>query len=200
MKLTDLVSWVPKWHHSVPRETWDAEYASGYWDYLQSLGELAHYSIIVGYCRFFESAPAILDVGCGTGTLQKLLRPFYASYVGIDLSEEAIARAVPTSDANTSFACADASAFVPPGKLDVVIFNECLSYFEQPLALVRRYETCLAPGGVIVASNVIRRRTRAARAMLASSYVPLDRVTVANAAGVRWEVQMIRPASAPPQN
>lgn len=193
MRLDDLVGWMPKWRHSVPRETWDAEYASGSWDYLQSLGELAHYAIIVGYCRYFKTAPAILDVGCGTGTLQKVLCPFYARYVGVDLSDEAIARAGNAGDATTSFVRADASTFVAPGEFDVVIFNECLSYFEQPLPIVRRYEACLGPDGVFIASNVIRRRTRVARAMIASTYVPLDKVTVSNGAGVRWEIQAIRP-------
>jgi len=196
VRLADLAAWVPKRRHSVALDTWNSQYASGYWEHLQSVAELAHYSLIVGYCKHFKPRGAILDVGCGAGVLQKLLSPHYSRYLGIDLSEEAIRRARTCQEAMTSFLQADAALFAPEARYDVIVFNECLSYFERPLQIMRRYEAYLEPHGLFVVSNVVRRRTAMARKTLESHYRRLDRVMAENSAGIRWELEVLSPPRA----
>jgi 2-polyprenyl-3-methyl-5-hydroxy-6-metoxy-1,4-benzoquinol methylase len=195
LTVASLTAWIPRRYRDIAQETWDAEYASGSWDYLGSLNELGRYSAIVGYCREFNPRAAVLDIGCGDGILQRLLSPTYSKYLGVDLSQAAIDRAsAAAGDADdTKFLRVDARDFVPAERFDVIVFNECLYYFEQPLAIARRYEGCLNRSGIFLVSNVIRRRTRAARRDLQSTYVLLDRVLLQNCRGVRWQVEALSP-------
>jgi 2-polyprenyl-3-methyl-5-hydroxy-6-metoxy-1,4-benzoquinol methylase len=195
VNIASLAAWIPKRYREIARDTWDAEYACGSWDYLRSLRELPRYSVIVGYCRHFNPRAAVLDIGCGEGILQRLLSPCYSKYVGVDLSGAAIQRASAAAGgaAGTTFLQGDASDFVPADGFDVIVFNECLCYFAQPLAIARRFERCLKAGGIFIVSNVIKRRSRAARRGLQSAYTRLDRVYLENTRGVRWEVGVLRP-------
>jgi hypothetical protein len=78
----------------ISQEQWEQEYREGCWSYLQNARELAHYSMIIGYYTHYRPGGSLLDVGCGEGVLQRRLRALgYARYLGIDSSEEAIARA-----------------------------------------------------------------------------------------------------------
>lgn len=185
---------LPHRHREITRSVWDEQYASGAWDYLHSVREAARYGLIVGYCRNLSSCPAVLDVGCGDGLLQRLLFPYYSNYLGIDLSEVAIvhARASAADAASTSFAQADGREYVPPGTFDLIIFNECLYYFTQPVELVRRYQRYLRDTGAIIVSNVISRRSHLARTQLAAAYRQLDRVTLTSDEGVSWELRVLR--------
>lgn len=190
-----LLASLPRRHREIARSSWDEQYASGAWDYLHSVREAARYGVIVGYCRNLSSCGAVLDVGCGDGLLQRLLFPCYSTYLGIDLSELAIAhaRAGAAGAANTSFAQADGREYVPPpGDFDLVIFNECLYYFPQPIEVVRRYQRHLRDTGAIIVSNVISRRSRLARAQLAAGYRQLDRVTLASDEGVSWDLRVLQ--------
>lgn len=189
-----LLASLPRRHHEIAPSSWDEQYASGAWDYLHSAREAARYALIVGYCRCFSSRAAVLDVGCGEGLLQRLLFPSYSRYLGIDLSGVAIghARARASGAANTAFAQADGRDYVPAEEFDLVVFNECLYYFPQPLEVVRRYERHLRDTGAIILSNVISRRSHLARAQLAAAYRQLDRVTLTSDEGVSWELRVLR--------
>jgi 2-polyprenyl-3-methyl-5-hydroxy-6-metoxy-1,4-benzoquinol methylase len=193
VNLAACLAWLPRKRHALARETWEQQYESGDWDYLSSLGELAHYSVIVGYCRYFNPRAAILDVGCGEGILQTLLSPSYSRYLGVDLSTTAIERATARRDANTMFVQGDAGAFDTHERFDIVVFNECLGYFEQPLEITRRYEGCLEPAGIFIVSNVISRRTRRARRDLQLAYELLDCVVIRGSRDIRWQLQVFEP-------
>jgi 2-polyprenyl-3-methyl-5-hydroxy-6-metoxy-1,4-benzoquinol methylase len=191
MKISQLVEWVPRLRYAISKEVWEAEYAAGSWDYLRAISELPRYSIIVGYTENFRPNGAVLDIGCGEGVLAPLIRNSCSRYLGVDLSAEAVHRAAPLEDAKTQFRQGDASSFVPDDKFDVIVFNEMLYYLEQPLDIVRRYAPFLSDGGIFITSNVVSRRSFAARKALQSAYTPRAWVHVSSAEQISWEVQVI---------
>jgi trans-aconitate methyltransferase len=102
-----------------------------------------------------------------------------------------VKRAATREDAKTRFRQGDVTTFVPEEKFDVIVFNEVLYYLERPLETVRRYTPFLSDGGIFVASNVVSRRSYAARKALAAAFEPLAWSRVSNADDVSWEVQVI---------
>jgi 2-polyprenyl-3-methyl-5-hydroxy-6-metoxy-1,4-benzoquinol methylase len=192
-RIASLIAWLPRRFRSTSPQQWDAQYACGNWDYLRSVGELARYSVIAGYCRQHKPEVSVCDVGCGEGILERALWPAYSHYLGIDVSDAAIrrARAANQHSAAASYQCADALLFDTAEHFDVIVFNECLYYFPQPGAVLHRYEKYLNADGAFVVSNVIRRRSRAARLGIRSAYPAVDRTYLRNAAGARWEVALL---------
>lgn len=171
------------------RQAWEEQYRQGGWDFLQRLDESPRYSLIAGYLRHLRPGGSILDVGCGEGLLCDLVRPHgYSRYTGIDLASEAVERAAARRDDHTSFLAADAQDYTPPEKYDAIVFNECLYYFDDPLAVFDRYRrTLAAPGGVLIVSLFRSPRTAALLRCLERSFPLLEAARVANRRGT-WEV------------
>ena len=120
---------------------------------MNGLHELGRYSIIVGFCGFFKAHGAILDVACGEGMLQQKLAPMgYRRYLGIDLSEVALAKAMFRADEQTEFQLGNIESFTPEGKFDTIIFNEISITVPTPVAAIRRLACCLEPDRVMIAS------------------------------------------------
>ena len=116
----------------------------------------------MGYCQHL--APAnILDAGCGEGLLAEKLKILpYKSYLGMDVSKEAIALATGRlGDERSRFTVADALAFDTDERFDVIVFNQSLYYLSEPAALLVKYQKLLTPNGRIIVSMVDNARTRA---------------------------------------
>ena len=181
------------------RNVLEAEYARGTWDYLRGPEEVSRFSVVVGYCRYFNSQGSILEIGCGEGILQERLDGGrHRRYLGVDISAEAIARAARRQNSSTSFVVEDAQVFCPDEPFDVIVFNECLEYFADPLGLVRRYERFLAPGGIYIVSifaGIDTTRSRKIWRMLESVYRGQAATRVTNEAGYTWTVKVFRPPS-----
>lgn len=182
------------------REKMDSDYAHGKWDYLRGLDELGRFSVLVGYCHFLKPGGRILEIGCGEGILQERLDPARCSrYVGVDVSAEAVRRAnARAGDGKTVFVCADAALWQPEETFDLVVFNECLEYFDDPLAVVRRYEPALAPGGAFLVSmftGVETARTLRIWRWLESVYAVADATRVTNRAGLSWILKVLIPCA-----
>lgn len=173
------------------RAQWEREYEEGRWDYLGGLSELAHYSVVAGYCAFFESK-SILDIGCGHGVLTRMLKTHpYHFYQGVDVSERAIAKAATCyGDDKTNFVSADAALFQPTQRFDTVIFNECLCYFDEPALIVRRYRQYLEPNGRVIVSAYSSGQEREMFRLIGTDSRLLDTVTVTNGLGQRWNVRV----------
>ena len=178
---------------SVSKERWEQEYAAGTWKYVEELRELARYSVIIGYGAYFKPGGSVLDVGCGTGLLQRRVRALgYSHYLGIDGSETAIAQALQERDARTEFLCADAEIYAPQESFDVIIFNEILYYLSDPVGIFQRMARALNPEGIVVVSMrqtpnsppIWRSLDRVART--------LDAVMVANQ-NRPWEIKVFQP-------
>ncbi len=159
-----IVSTVKRWFSLIlpyqsmrgGRELLDAQYKAGIWDYLADVTELSRFSVIVGYCHHYKEGGKILEIGCGEGLLQERLCPTkYSRFVGVDISEEAILRASHKQNDRVRFVREDASTFQSDEKFDVIVFNECLEYFDDPVALVRRYENFLEKDGLFIVSMFV---------------------------------------------
>lgn len=137
----------------VEQQHWNDEYANGQWDRLWDIAEAPHNHVIAGYCRHLRPQAAVLDVGCGQGALHSLLRTFgYRRYVGVDISPAAIAHANAKTDQHTSFLAIDARRFQTDEQFDLIVLNEVLYYFPEPLALVSHLAGFLAPDGFMIIS------------------------------------------------
>jgi 2-polyprenyl-3-methyl-5-hydroxy-6-metoxy-1,4-benzoquinol methylase len=179
---------------SIPDATWNRQYDTGSWDYLEATRELARYSVIAGYCRQLKPAARVLDVGCGTGVLaQWLSSASISSYVGVDLSSVAIEQARQSNIPGAQFAIADAATFEPSQEFDVIVFNEMLYYLENPEEHVRRIARSLAPGGLLIVSiwyhdDGIRTWKR-----LKGAFDELDCVRITHAATrFKWDVAVLK--------
>lgn len=181
------------------REVLEAEYAKGSWDYLRSINELPRFNIVAGYCHYFNERGTILEIGCGEGILQEKLNPDqYKRYVGVDISAEAICRAVHKQNEKNLFLREDASTFSPTEKFDTIVFNECLEYFEDPKSLVKRYEPFLEENGIFVVSmfaGLDTVRTKRIWRMLESIYLVKAKASVSTRSGYLWNIKVLVPSN-----
>jgi SAM-dependent methyltransferase len=109
----------------------------------------------------------VLDVGCGTGQLGRLLRSRGHQVTGVELVQEAAEEArswlhhVERLDIET-----DPFPF-PNASFDAIIFADVLEHLLDPWRILRQAVALLAPGGLIIASipnvqniDVVRRLLR----------------------------------------
>jgi SAM-dependent methyltransferase len=163
-------------------DTWNAQYESGRWTYLGQLSELSRYSVLVGYMVHLKPGGAVLDVGCGEGVLLKRLEPHgYSRYVGVDLSSSAIAGLAERQSERLSFFAADGEYYVPMEQFDIIIFNEVLYFFRDPIGAVERYASSLRSGGILLVSICTCRKGDAILERLKEAYAVLDETRVTHA-------------------
>ena len=171
---------------------WNTQYATGVWDRLRALDELAHHALIAGYVRTLTPGGAVLDVACGEGLLRDLLGDACQTYLGIDFAEP-IRLAAPRATERTRFAVADMHEFTTQERFDAIIFNECLYYFEDPLAGLIRYAPLLASNGVLLVSMHETARTAGIWDRIADRFALVDEVRVTNRHDVSWAVKALAP-------
>ncbi len=177
----------------VSTAAWDREYRDGAWRYLGGIGSIAGLASILGYCQFLGPR-TILDVGCGAGVLASKLKVLpYASYLGIDISAEAIAQAYPVCDERTNFAVAEADGFETETRFDLVIFNQCMNYLPDPAATMAHYAKFLAPEGHVIVSMYETARARAAWPLVAKNMRIVDSMSYIQAEG-RGTTKVLTPA------
>jgi SAM-dependent methyltransferase len=138
---------------------WDQEFSSGKWNFIDNTASDCVYKHLD---RFAENGN-VLDLGCGPGNTANEMAPGYRTYVGVDISEAALAKARQRSEANgrghqNSFEQGDFINFVPPQKFQVILFRE--SMYHVPLGKVKpmldRYSKYLGEGGVFVVRLYVR--------------------------------------------
>jgi SAM-dependent methyltransferase len=97
--------------------------------------------------------PDVLEIGCGTGWFAEGLSGF-RSYLGLDLSPEAVAIAKQRLPA-LEFVAGDFHDWEPPPlQFDVAVLLDTVAYFrDQDLALAK-VVSLLKPGGFVVLSTV----------------------------------------------
>ena len=160
---------------------------------LDSIDEFAHYMVIAGYVHYLFESPTILDVGCGPGRLAELLAPFsFTSYLGIDLSTEAIKRARLREQTRARFRVVDLNEWNPRGRFSVIIFCESLNYAIHPVTTLLRYGRALERNGAIIVS-LYRHRNHGRIWRNADRYFrTADSTTVVNRQGEAWDSRVLR--------
>ena len=177
---------------TVKADAWDREYRSGTWDFLGAMDNLGGLAAIMGYCQFLNP-DAILDIGCGAGLLARKLKVLpYGSYLGVDLSAEAIAQAASVSDDRTAFQRGGAEDFDTAQRFDVIVFSQILNYIPHPEAVLARYAKFLTPRGRIIASLYEAPRTRAAWRLIGRTMATDDAMTITQGAGTNV-TKVLRP-------
>jgi 2-polyprenyl-3-methyl-5-hydroxy-6-metoxy-1,4-benzoquinol methylase len=185
---------LPHPHIRTTKEKWETQYSSGWWDYLGQIDQLARYSVIAGYSHYLKPGGSVLDVGCGEGILQEKMRAYgYSRYDGMDLSAEAIARASSRRDEKTNFIAADAETYNPECSYDVIVLNECLYYVQDPIGMMRRFESFLNAKGVFVVSMYVSEITIGLWKKIEGVYAVADEIRMAHRSGNAWTIKVLTP-------
>lgn len=133
---------------------WDQEFSGTHWDFIDDTAGDCVYAHLEKHLK----GGSILDLGCGPGnTANELAANAYTTYVGIDISEAALAKATKRTEENgragkNSFACSDFLSYRPTQQFDVILFRE--SMYHVPLGKVKpildHFSKCLKDDGVFV--------------------------------------------------
>jgi len=145
-----LLSYGPS---SIKKRFWDKEYSEEKWAFAyNTVGDCVY-----AHLERYTANASILDIGCGSGNTSTEMAGTYARYLGIDISEAALAKARWRSQEcgrgdKNSFECADFLTYVPTGRYDVILFRE--SMYHVPLGKVKatldRYAAYLKNDGVFI--------------------------------------------------
>lgn len=173
---------------------WNADYATGKWDYLRGDAERARFVVIANYISTFRPNASVLDIGCGEGILRGHFRgDEISSYVGIDLSEVAIHKAAGRGFGSSEFRIADLDEYQFGTSYDAIVFNEVIYYAPDPALTLRRYLGALNGDGLLIVSMVdYNRRMRAIWRRL-NSVATADLTTrIDNRRGQVWDIAVYR--------
>jgi SAM-dependent methyltransferase len=146
-----LLSYGPR---NVKRLVWNTEFAGTKWNFIDHTAGDCVYPPLEKYAR----NGSILDLGCGPGnTANELNETSYISYLGVDISEEALVKAVRRTKESgragkNRFTAGDFLTYEPEGKFDAILFRE--SMYHVPISKIRRmlnrYARHLCEGGVFI--------------------------------------------------
>ncbi len=104
------------------------------------------------FTAMLQPAMALLDVGCGPGTLTAGLARHVGSVVGLDADGEQVARAQVNAAGvpNATFQQGDASHLpFADATFDAVFAHTLLQHLQDPTAALREMHRVLKPGGVL---------------------------------------------------
>jgi len=146
-----LMSYGPS---SVKKRLWDKEFSGTKWNFMDDTSADCVYPHLEKYAR----NGSILDLGCGPGnTANELAATAYRTYVGVDISEAAIAKAVRRTEQNgrsdkNTFATSDFLGYKPTQEFDVILFRESMYHvpFGQVQTVLDKYSKNLKAGGVFI--------------------------------------------------
>ena len=146
-----LMSYGPS---GLKKKLWDKDFSSGKWDFIDNTSGDCVYS----HLEKFAQAGDILDLGCGPGnTANELSADAYGSYIGVDISEAALAKAVKRTAENgrsekNSFVCSDFLGYTPTKEFDIILFRESMYHipYGQVLEILDKYSKSLKKSGVFV--------------------------------------------------
>jgi SAM-dependent methyltransferase len=122
---------------SIKKRLWDKEFSGTKWDFIDNTSG----DCIYAHLEKFARNGSILDLGCGPGnTANEVADSAYTSYVGVDISDAALAKAVKRTKecgraGKNTFAQSDFLGYEPTQDFDVILFRESL--YHVPFGQVR---------------------------------------------------------------
>jgi SAM-dependent methyltransferase len=154
-----LLSYGPE---SAKQRVWDREFWSGKWNFIDNTAGDCVYPYLEEYAKNGN----ILDLGCGPGnTATELAANAYRTYVGVDISAAALAKAAGRTEAcgrtgKNRFVRADFLGYEPTEKFNVVLFRESLYHVPvgQVKPILAKYSHHLTSDGVFVVRMVMTER------------------------------------------
>jgi SAM-dependent methyltransferase len=138
----------------VKKRLWDAEFSTGRWDCLDRTSG----DCVYPYLERYANHGSILDLGCGSGsTGNELTTAAYEHYVGVDISDVAIAKAQERTEQNrrtdrNRYQQSDIFSYVPGRQFDVILFRDSIYYVPRKhiTAMLERYAQFLNEGAVFI--------------------------------------------------
>lgn len=185
----------PKQTDTNTKVGWDESYQAGNWDRLHALEEFAHNAVVAGYCNAIHQPEGlrILDVGCGEGLLLNFLdKSCVEKYLGIDISEVAVARAMSRSSDTICFTAMNIEEAEPSDTYSIIVVNECAYYFRNINSTMSRMRKRLQDNGHIIVSMYLSRQTEALWKAIGAELKEIDAIEVKNAKGTRWKVVLFQ--------
>lgn len=185
------------------KQLWERQYESGRWDYLAGDQEYFRYALIGSFLRRQQRPLRILDIGCGEGVLLRHLNSaLVAGYTGLDLAQAALDQFHPKRDGH-QYLCGSLEDFAPSEKWDAIVFNEVLYYTRDPVAQLRKFETSLNPGGIMIVSiyrkpNLWASNNRCARRVkkyfMEANYGIVEALEISKVRQkMTWEIYVVKP-------
>ena len=162
------------------------------WDHLESLVELPHYAVVAGYVRYCAERGVVWDIGCGAGRLLSLLEPHFLTYVGVDISDEAIRLASARKVPGTRFYRGSFEHWTPTERADVIVFNESIYYASNPASMLEKYSRYLNADGRIIVSAVYYRHRRAMWRRMEKTLPLITASIVENTDQNRWRIGVFK--------
>src|SRR5271170_2987786 len=139
---------------SIKKLLWDRDFSGGKWDFIDNT---------VGDCIYphlekYAQGGDILDLGCGPGnTANELASGVYRSYIGVDISEVALEKALKRTRENgradkNGFVRSDFLGYAPTQEFDVILFRESMYHvpYGQVLPILEKYSKHLKKNGVFI--------------------------------------------------
>jgi len=181
----------------VAAELLEQQFKDGFWKFLDSSDELANYMVTVGYvqhlAKTLNTEPSLLDIGCGHGNLAELLSGYpMKSYLGLDVSAEAVRQATARELKNSAFQVADVEEWMPTEKFDFILLTGSICYFKDPVAFLRRYSAALNEGGAFIIALWRYGHNSAIWRNIEEHFKVLDSTIVTNHKGQMWDVKVLR--------
>ncbi|WP_438479175.1 class I SAM-dependent methyltransferase [Oleiharenicola lentus] len=159
---TSIASWFKRRVLRDQRERWNHQYAEGRWEKLKAPLELARLDACASQLHRQGTRKSVLEIGSGAALLQQRVAPDdYSTWLGIDVSDLAIAEAQAFANHRVRYLVADMTTFVPDQKFDVIIFPESIYYTDDRAGLLKRYAQFLNPNGVFIVSIFQTKRSGA---------------------------------------
>lgn len=136
------------------KRLWDEEYHENKWHF----ADHTEGDCVYAHLERHAKSGKILDLGCGSGnTCTELAGSAYNSYLGVDISEEALAKASKRSEEvrradKNRFVQSDFLNFETSETFDVILFRESMYHvpLERIKPLLDRLSRNLTPDGVFI--------------------------------------------------
>jgi SAM-dependent methyltransferase len=138
----------------IKKKLWDKEFSGSKWDFIDNTMGDCVYPYLEKYARNGN----VLDLGCGPGnTANELAADVYEKYIGVDISEAALAKAAKRTEENgragkNSFVNSDFLNYHPAQEFDIILFRESMYHipYGQVLPILKKFSQNLKSDGVFV--------------------------------------------------